>query len=190
VPARRAFPYRTVLLLAAGLLLAGGLALQWRARIAQSERRPAAVLTVDKDQAPGAAEAKAGEASANADQPLVVEDPPKTAALAAVTPEAVPRPSSDDPKPAPTSARPHRVAAGRALTLIRATNVLPWAEVVVDGNSLGYTANTWKVAPGHHHLLLRNGKAGIEREFDLEFPSGGEVQLRGPLRSLQPELVR
>jgi hypothetical protein len=108
----------------------------------------------------------------------------------AVEPSLAPSPVPVEPKPAPGAARPRRTAAAHPLTVIRATNVLPWAEVVVDGSSLGYTANTWKVAPGRHHLLLRNGKAGIEREFDLEFPSGGEVQLRGPLRSLQPEISR
>jgi hypothetical protein len=75
-------------------------------------------------------------------------------------------------------------------TLLWAKNVSPWTEVVVDGTSLGYSARSWKVPSGHHHLLLRNHKAGIEREFDLEFPAGGEVLLQGKLRSLQPELVR
>jgi hypothetical protein len=58
--------------------------------------------------------------------------------------------------------------------------------VVVDGTILGYTAWSWKVAPGHHHLLLRNDKAGIEREFDLEFPAGSELVIRGKLDKLQP----
>jgi serine/threonine protein kinase len=93
-------------------------------------------------------------------------------------------------KPTPVAPRPRRATPERLPAVIRAANVKPWAEVVVDGTYLGYTAGSWKVAPGHHHLLLRNGTAGIEREFDMEFPSGVELLIRGSLRTLQPEFVR
>jgi hypothetical protein len=126
--------------------------------------------------------------------------PEPVPAVPAPPAEATPAPPSGEQAPpsAPVAAtnesppvdRPHRLSAARPATVLRAINVSPWAEVLVDGTSLGYTARAWKVASGHHHLLLRNGKEGIEREFDLEFPPGGEVLLQGKLRSLQPELVR
>jgi serine/threonine protein kinase len=184
VPATRA-----LLVLVTALLVASGLGFWWRARAALSLAHPTAVLPdVEEHQA---------QALAAVPEAAKVADPVGEPQPSPIPPAAVAEPSQDRVVPQPSQAiaepalaRTRRGGAGHTFTLIRAMNVSPWAEVVVDGSSLGYTARTWKVAPGHHHLLLRNGKAGIEREFDLDFPSGGEVQLRGPLRSLQPELIR
>jgi serine/threonine-protein kinase len=164
---------RMVIAVAVGLACAAGFT--WLAVKARVERPPAALPKVAEPESP--APSVAAQEEGTTDHPATV--------------------------PANESAEAHPVAAGRPApqgaaappghrgpTLVRATNVSPWAEVLVDGSSLGYTANTWKVAPGHRHLVLRNGKAGIERDFTLDFPAGGTVQLQGPLRSLQPEVVR
>ena len=175
-PSKPARSNRSIVLLAAALVLMAGVGF-WQARVVSARRA----------------------ASSGASEPAAVVDvPPEQPEPEPMTPVPSPVPSPDAPPAMPTadatasagSEPPHRVGAAHGGTVVRAMNVAPWAEVVMDGVSLGYTARVWKVASGHHHLLLRNVKAGIEREFDLDFPPGGEVVLRGKLRSLQPELVR
>lgn len=51
-------------------------------------------------------------------------------------------------------------------------NVLPWAEVTVDGRSLGRVPIDVELAPGRHRVKLDNPQLG-ERSFEIELPAGG-----------------
>jgi len=51
-------------------------------------------------------------------------------------------------------------------------NVLPWAEVTVDGRALGRVPIDVELAPGHHRVKLDNPQLG-ERSFEIELPAGG-----------------
>jgi serine/threonine-protein kinase len=175
---------RVVGAVAVGLVIVIGVS--WAAATWQSHgppgRKPIAPVSMTEPAAPVAARSDelqtavtTGIDEASAQAPMPVRTSPAEKA-------------PSDSIATPSSLMPRQGHLGQ--TLVRASNVSPWAEVLVDGSSLGYTANTWKVAPGHRHLVLRNGKAGIEREFTLDFPAGGTVQIQGPLRSLQPEVVR
>jgi tRNA A-37 threonylcarbamoyl transferase component Bud32 len=55
-------------------------------------------------------------------------------------------------------------------TLALTVHAYPWAEVFLDGKSLGFTprAEPFEVVEGHHTLILRNPHLG-ERYMDLEF---------------------
>jgi hypothetical protein len=51
-------------------------------------------------------------------------------------------------------------------------NVLPWAEVSVDGRSLGRVPVDVELAPGRHRVRLSNPQLG-ERTLEVEVPAGG-----------------
>jgi len=55
----------------------------------------------------------------------------------------------------------------------------PWAEVTVDGNTLGYTPSAipYQVSPGHHTLVLTNTRFG-SRTFELDVTRGKPVSIR------------
>lgn len=55
----------------------------------------------------------------------------------------------------------------------------PWAEVILDGKSLGYTprAAPFKVPSGKHKLLLKNPELGIQT-FDLTLEPGEAVSVK------------
>lgn len=74
------------------------------------------------------------------------------------------------------SERPARVkpvaAPGRLLV-----NVIPWAEVSLDGDALGRTPIDRSVAAGRHTLELRNPESGQRRTREIEVGRGGEVNI-------------
>ena len=51
-------------------------------------------------------------------------------------------------------------------------NVLPWAEVTVDGRSLGRVPIDVELTPGRHRVKLENPQLGA-RTFEIELPPGG-----------------
>jgi serine/threonine-protein kinase len=78
-------------------------------------------------------------------------------------------------KKRPASAPPEKVAGTGTL----AFRIRPWAEIFVDGRSLGITP----IAPvdlpaGRHHVLLRNKDIGKERAITTTVPRGETTTLR------------
>ncbi len=55
----------------------------------------------------------------------------------------------------------------------------PWAEVILDGKSLGYTPRVapYQVPSGRHKLVLRNPELGT-RTFDLTLKPGGSASVK------------
>jgi hypothetical protein len=60
----------------------------------------------------------------------------------------------------------------------------PWAEVLVDGRSRGFSPGRWPVSPRTHAVTLVNRDAHLERHFELRFAPGKTVTLSGNLETL------
>jgi serine/threonine protein kinase len=82
-------------------------------------------------------------------------------------------PSTRAPEPPPVHRRePAPVAEPGRLRV----NVLPWAEVTVDGRSLGRVPIDVELAPGRYRVKLENPQLG-ERTFEIELAAGGEHKI-------------
>jgi serine/threonine-protein kinase len=114
--------------------------------------------------------------------PLTVEPslaPKRSRSLLYLLPAAVlifalvlwPREPPMEPEPAAGTALPPAAAQTVPLTV----NAYPWAEVILDGKSQGYTprARPFKVAPGRHTLVLKNPHFG-EKIVTLDLRAGRE----------------
>lgn len=63
-----------------------------------------------------------------------------------------------------------------------AMRISPWAEVFLDGRSLGVTPmSPVEVPAGQRVFVLKNPELGVEREVRLKVPAGGQVTLRADL---------
>ncbi|MHB1845652.1 MAG: serine/threonine protein kinase [Deltaproteobacteria bacterium] len=93
--------------------------------------------------------------------------------------------------PAKVAAAPHRERrhlrpSGPPGTL-RVVNLHPWAEILVDGQSRGYSPQrSLELPAGRHRVALSNPEAAIERRFSLDVKPGELVTLQGDLRTLRP----
>lgn len=78
--------------------------------------------------------------------------------------------------PARREERPARVKTGAAPGRLL-VNVIPWAEVSLDGDALGRTPIDERVAVGKHTLELRNPESGQRRTREIEVGRGAEVNI-------------
>lgn len=88
-----------------------------------------------------------------------------------------PSASLDAPDRSAPAARPDRTARRREPTPAAEpgrlrVNVLPWAEVTVDGRPLGRVPVDVELAPGRHRVRLSNPQLG-ERILEIELAAGG-----------------
>lgn len=89
-------------------------------------------------------------------------------------------PSKPHPRKRPRPAGPPGI--------LRVIGLHPWAEVIVDGQSRGFSPLRSLALPaGRHRIVLSNGEASIQRRFTVDVPPGKIVSLRGELRTLRPE---
>lgn len=76
-------------------------------------------------------------------------------------------PRTPDPAARKTEPRPPPREPGRLQV-----NVLPWAEVTIDGRAHGRVPVDVELAPGRHRVRLSNPQLG-ERTLEVEVPAGG-----------------
>jgi len=96
-----------------------------------------------------------------------------------VTPPPVEETPPDPPEVAAPTAAPER-AARATLTV----NALPWAEVELDGRSIGNTPVRRRNIPaGRHTLILRNPNLGTPARTAFEVAPGGAITLIGNLET-------
>ncbi|UJR84981.1 serine/threonine-protein kinase [Sandaracinus amylolyticus] len=119
-----------------------------------------------------------------APQPVVVA-PPAPVTIAPAAPAAI-EPAPEAPEPAPvedtppprarTTRRdrePAPVPAVDAEPAHLRINAIPWAEVTLDGRSLGTTPLLdVSIAPGHHTLRFVNAPLGVERVREIDVAPG------------------
>jgi tRNA A-37 threonylcarbamoyl transferase component Bud32 len=95
--------------------------------------------------------------------------PPAPITISTAT-ATVPEPTTEVPAPQPARRRdPPRLAATPGRLQV---NVLPWAEVFVDGRSRGRVPIDIELPPGHHRIRLHNPQLG-EHTLESELPAGG-----------------
>jgi serine/threonine protein kinase len=170
--------------LAAAVAIAGIVIAVWLGdRNASSEgTTPSGAARAEADPSDSPLPTPEGSLPSSPRAPALAPDPPP-----APPDHAAPRPtlsadSSPDLLPAPaypaTSRTPDPVARkSEPRTPPREpgrlqVNVLPWAEVSVDGRSLGRVPVDVELAPGRHRVQLSNPQLG-ERTLEVEVPAGG-----------------
>lgn len=83
--------------------------------------------------------------------------------------------TTDAPPPEP-STPPDPIPRKRPSARLR-VNVIPWAEVTLDGRSLGRTPVDEKIRPGPHRLQLYNSDLSQTKTRSIDAPAGGEVSI-------------
>ncbi len=165
-PARRD---RTRVLLTGTLALGGAALVLW----ASAGRLPASSAGEATPQPPAPARATLPEPTEPTEptEPARVAPEPATPEPARVAPEpAAPEPAAPEPslaasarrRPLPRAAEPGRLRV----------NVLPWAEVTVDGRAHGRVPVDMELAAGRHRVRLDNPQLGA-RTYEIEVPAGG-----------------
>jgi serine/threonine-protein kinase len=89
----------------------------------------------------------------------------------AASPETTTHDAATDDSEPPT-ARPRDPPRAPATPGRLQVNVLPWAEVTVDGRSLGRVPVDVELPPGHHRVRLYNPQIG-DRTVVIELRAGG-----------------
>ncbi len=56
-------------------------------------------------------------------------------------------------------------------------DVQPWAEVLLDGKTVGHTPLQKVISAGRHTIHLRNPQVGYEKKFKLKFKKGTKSKL-------------
>ncbi|WP_420475907.1 PEGA domain-containing protein [Noviherbaspirillum sp. ST9] len=95
--------------------------------------------------------------------------------LAATNPEAGKKPVRRDATPDSLSDKPENAVKPGAVKLA----IQPWGEVYVDGFKRGVTPpmKSIKLAPGKHHIEIRNGSFAPHKET-IEVKSGGDITVQ------------
>jgi serine/threonine-protein kinase len=148
----------------AGIAVAGGMMLRRR-----HHHDPEPPLATPALVAPGAS---SSASPAVAPSSSVSEAPPTPASP---TPSAPPRRRADG-RPPRVAAAPAEKSAGAGTLAFR---IRPWAEIFVDGKSLGVSPLAPVDLPaGRHHVLLRNTDLGKERSLTANVTRGETTTLR------------
>lgn len=172
---RRGRSVRAVLLFGALLAVMSGAGVLQRgpSPTADASTVPAETAAPAAHRAPAAASSTAADAPG---LPSAVAEPLRTesqkAPASAATVRKRPR-SRRTPPPAPAEAH------GEGALSVR---VHPWAEVELDGRSLGLTPlSAVPVTSGRHQLVLRNPELGLERKLRVTIRAGAEVLVKEDL---------
>ncbi len=118
-------------------------------------------------------------ARANTPPPTTNPDPPPSpTSVPSVEPPSTPTDhaaTTDDTTTSrdPVDPTPRKRPANARLRV----NVIPWAEVILDGRSLGHTPIDHTIRPGTHRLELYNSDLAQRKSRSIDAPAGGEVSI-------------